>query len=331
MKKPNKLNTVFFVLGLLLLALMVHKIGINTISDNIVKTGWWFIPVIGSWLIIYGFNALALREIIYEKHLPNTKISFGEILRVTISGYAINYITPVAPLGGEPYRIMQLKDKIGVTKATSSVLLYTIMHMFSHIVFWIVSIPLILLLLPVSTELLIGCSITFLFFALLIVWVVRMYRKGLTVTTFLLLARLPFLKQKMLAFKDKHHQNLTTIDREILELFTVRTKTFYASLLYEFLGRVVGCFEIWFVAIAIGTDMSLLGAFIVSSGSSLFANMLFFFPMQVGTREGGFMLAVKGLGINAYNAVGVYISLVTRIRELIWIAIGLILVKVKTK
>ncbi len=331
MKKKNHLNTVFFVIGLLLLGFMVYKIGLDTIGDNIVKTGWWFVPVIGSWLVIYGLNALALREIIYERKLPHTRLPFAEVLRITISGYAINYITPVAPLGGEPYRIMQLKDKIGVTKATSSVLLYTIMHMFSHIVFWLVSIPLILIVLPVSNQLLIGCGITFLFFALLVIWVIRMYRKGLTVTTFSLLARIPFLKKRITAFIDKNHSDLETIDREILELFTIRRKTFYAALFYEFFGRVVGCLEIYFVAVAIGADISLLGSFIVSSGSSLFANMLFFFPMQVGTREGGFMLAVKGLGIAAFNAVGVFISLVTRIRELIWIAIGLILVKVKSK
>ena len=80
MKKGNKINTVFFIIGLLILAYMIYKIGAATIWENIVKTGWWFIPVIGSWLVIYGLNALALKEIIYEKHLPNTKIMFDQIL-----------------------------------------------------------------------------------------------------------------------------------------------------------------------------------------------------------------------------------------------------------
>lgn len=329
MKKSNRSNTVFFIIGLIILGYMIYKIGAATIWENIVKTGWWFVPVIGSWLVIYSLNALALREIIYEKNLPATKIPFLRVLKVTISGYAINYITPVAPLGGEPYRIMEFKDRLGITKATSSVLLYTIMHMFSHIVFWLVSIGLILFAFDLTTQLLVGCGITFLVFTLLILWVIRMYRKGLTLTTFRTLARLPFLQKKVNNFIDKNHKNLEEIDRDILELFSERRGTFYSSLLYEFLARVVGCFEIYFVAVAIGANISVIDSLIVSSGSSLFANMLFFSPMQLATREGGFVLAVQSLGLAA--GVGIFISLVTRIRELVWILIGLLLVKIKTK
>lgn len=329
MKKGNKINTVFFIIGLLILAYMIYKIGAATIWENIVKTGWWFIPVIGSWLVIYGLNALALKEIIYEKHLPSTKIPFLNVLKITISGYAINYITPVAPLGGEPYRIMEFKDRLGVTKATSSVLLYTIMHMFSHIVFWLVSIGLILFAFELTTQLLVGCAVTFLVFTLLILWVVRMYRRGLTITTFRALARLPFLQKKINGFIDRNYKNLEEIDRDILELFSQRRGTFYMSLLYEFMARVVGCFEIYFVAVAIGANISIVDSLIVSSGSSLFANMLFFSPMQLATREGGFVLAVQSLGLAA--GVGIFISLVTRIRELVWILIGLLLVKIKTR
>ena len=47
--------------------------------------------------------------------------------------------------------------------------------------------------------------------------------------------------------------------------------------------------------------------------------------MQLGAREGGFALAVSGLSLS--GAFGVYTSLITRVRELIWIAIGVILMK----
>ena len=48
--------------------------------------------------------------------------------------------------------------------------------------------------------------------------------------------------------------------------------------------------------------------------------------MSMGAREGGFALAVGGLSLS--GAYGVYASLLIRVRELVWIAIGLILIKI---
>mgnify|MGYP000797816218 FL=1 len=59
--------------------------------------------------------------------------------------------------------------------------------------------------------------------------------------------------------------------------------------------------------------------------TSLFANALFFSPMQLGAREGGFALAVGGLALP--YAYGVYMGLIMRVRELIWIVVGIGLMK----
>ena len=48
--------------------------------------------------------------------------------------------------------------------------------------------------------------------------------------------------------------------------------------------------------------------------------------MQLGAREGGLALAVDGLHISP--VLGVYVGLITRLRELLWIAIGMILIKI---
>ena len=48
--------------------------------------------------------------------------------------------------------------------------------------------------------------------------------------------------------------------------------------------------------------------------------------MQLGGREGGFALAVGGLSLS--GAYGVYAALITRVREMVWIVIGLALMKV---
>ena len=127
-------------------------------------------------------------------------------------------------------------------------------------------------------------------------------------------SRLPFLKKKVLHFAETHKEKLENIDKQIALLHRQKKRTFYSALFLEYTARVVSCLEIF-------ADCCLIAAF-----SSLLANLLFFLPMQLGGREGGFALAVGGLSLS--GAYGVYAALITRVREMVWIVIGLALMKV---
>ncbi|MDM8174412.1 MULTISPECIES: lysylphosphatidylglycerol synthase transmembrane domain-containing protein [Olivibacter] len=316
----------FFVIGIATLCYMVYALGVDVIWDNIKKTGWWFLPVIGSWLLIYILNAIAFKAIIQEPRIPASNLSFASVLKLTISGYAINYITPFVALGGEPYRIMELKPRLGIQKASSSVLLYSLMHMFSHVLFWLASIILILIYVPINAIMVIGCSVMFITGVVLCYWFGRVYKKGFTLSTFKVLAKVPGLKRKVGDFVAEKHDSLKEIDNQITELYAQRRERFFKSLAFEFIARVVGCLEIFCTAKAIGLNMSIVQSLIISSGSSLFANLIFFFPMQLGTREGGLALALKSVGMPA--SAGIFIGIIMRIREVVWIIIGLALMRI---
>lgn len=320
----------FFAIGIATLCYMVYALGVDVIWDNIKKTGWWFLPVIGSWLVIYILNAVAFKAIIQEPKIPASNLSFLAVLKLTISGYAINYITPFVALGGEPYRIMELKPRLGIQKASSSVLLYSLMHMFSHVLFWLGSIILILIYVPINAIMVIGCAVMFITGIVLCYWFGRVYKKGFTLSTFKVLAKIPGLKKKVGAFVTEKYDSLKEIDNQITELYAERRERFFKSLAFEFIARVVGCLEIFCTAKAIGLNMSIVQSLIISSGSSLFANLIFFFPMQLGTREGGLALALKSVGMPA--SAGIFIGIIMRIREVVWIMIGLALMRMsKTK
>jgi heme/copper-type cytochrome/quinol oxidase subunit 4 len=109
-------------------------------------------------------------------------------------------------------------------------------------------------------------------------------------------------------------------------LHSQRKSSFYGALSLEFLARVVSCVEVWLILNVLTTDVSFLGCILIVAFSSLLANLLFFMPMQLGGREGGFALAVGGLSLS--GAYGVYTALITRVRELFWIVIGLALMKI---
>ena len=308
---------------------MIYNIGTTKIWINMLQTGWWFVPILLSWLIIYIMNAVAFKAIIEEPAVPGTKLPFLKILQLTVSGYSINYVTPFVALGGEPYRIMELKPFLGEAKASSSVLLYGMVHILSHIVFWLVSIFLILAVLPLSPSMLILC-LFILLFGLGIFWSFsKIYKRGFTVTILRFLQRIPLVGKYACTFYKEKKTVLEHIDEQIKDLYAQRRSQFFKALFLEFFARVIGCAELYFIAIALGLDMNIIQAFIGSSGSSLFANLIFFLPMQLGTREGGLAMAVTSIGFSA--SVGIFMGLATRIREIIWIAIGLIWMSIVRK
>lgn len=138
-----------------------------------------------------------------------------------------------------------------------------------------------------------------------------------------------FSEKKVIRFADSHREQLENIDKQIALLHQQKKGAFYAALFLEYTARVVSCLEIWLILNVLTRSVSFADCCLIAAFSSLLANLLFFLPMQLGGREGGFALAVGGLSLS--GAYGVYAALITRVREMVWIVIGLALMKVGNK
>ena len=276
------------------------------------------------WLFVYLINTVSWYIIIRSG--GKTGFSFVRLYKFTVTGFALNYVTPVGLMGGEPYRIMELKPYIGIERATSSVTLYVMMHIFSHFCFWFFSIFLYLALRPVDIAMGTILAVVGAVSLLAIYFFMKGYKNGMAVRTLKLLQHIPFIKEWAKRFSENKREALERVDSQIAELHKQRRSTFYASLSLEFMARIIGCLEVYFILNILTTDVSFPACILIMAFTSLFANLFFFSPMQLGAREGGFALAVGGLAIP--GAFGVYTGLITRVRELIWIVIGVLLMKV---
>lgn len=292
---------------------------------NLKRAGGWLPAVIGLWVFIYMLNAWSWYIIIRDGR-KECRVSFWRVYKLTISGFALNYATPMGLMGGEPYRILELTPYVGASKATSSVILYVMMHIFSHFCFWLFSIVLYAVCYEVDTFQTILFSIVAACCGLAIYFFMKGYKNGMAVRTLRLLTHIPFVKNWAKRFSEEKKESLERVDQQIAELHKQRKTTFYASLGLEFFARVVGCLEVYFILNVLTTDVSFVACILIMAFTSLFANIFFFSPMQLGTREGGFALSTSGLSIP--SAFGFYTSLITRVRELVWIVIGVLLMKV---
>lgn len=339
MKK--KYQNGFFVFGLLVLIVMITQLDFAQVWQGLCHAGYWFGAVIVLWAFLYIFNTAAWYLIIKGvcsqqvgdgkdgggKELK--KISFFWLYKVTVSGFALNYATPGGLMGGEPYRVMELAPKIGTERASSSVILYAMTHIFSHFWFWLVSV--VLFLCTQHIGLFEGVLMaTIAAFCLLGIWFfIAGYRKGLANRVMNLLRHVPFVKKWAKPFVERHREQLDDIDRQIAALHSQNPHNFIGAVALELGCRICSALEILFVLLVLMPSVSYLNCILVLAFTSLFANLLFFMPLQLGGREGGFLMSTTSLGISA--SAGIFVALIVRMRELVWTGIGLLLIKLGKK
>ncbi len=288
-------------------------------------------------------NTVTWRIIIKGSGVCN--VPFWKLYKVTISGFALNYATPVGLMGGEPYKIMELSPYIGPERATSSVLLFAMMHIFSHFWFWLTAVVLYYIFIPLDAMMAIVLPFIAMFSIAGIYLFVRGYRNGMVVKVLKLVSKLPGCKKWGKKFIVEHANELHTIDMQIAQLQGQKKGSFFGSFFLEYIGRVLQSFEVFFMLRLVDVQGSMPQLFVyalmILAFTSLFANLLFFMPLQIGGREGGFamstvkmkMVGAGGVLLTLKEAmtIAVFISIIVRIRELFWASIGMLLMKVGTK
>lgn len=337
------INNLFFVMGIAMIVVMLFTFDVSfaELWDHLCRAGYWLIPIVGVWLLVYAFNALCWREIICSNaERAASKISFVRIYRLTITGYALNYATPVGGLGGEPYRVMELSRDIDKEHAASSVILYAMMHFFSHFWFWFIAVLLYLLLwcigdVPMNGAIAVVLSLISLFCILAFYVFSYGYKHGVVVRIIGWLGKMPGLKGWSRRFLVRHEETFRRVDQQIASLHRQDRRAFYKSLILEYLSRVIQCLEVMFMLLLFGIDcgrgldgytLLFLHSILIVALTSLFANLLGFLPMQLGGQEGGFLLSIASLGLSP--AIGIFVSIISRVRQMIWILIGVLLMKI---
>lgn len=101
----------------------------------------------------------------------------------------------------------------------------------------------------------------------------------------------------------------------------------------EYIGRILMSVEIGLLLYIAGAEdplwLLMIWGFIILAFTSLFSNMLFIIPGQVGGREGGFAMTAAQLGLS--GGAGLFVAIMCRIREILWTVIGIMLMKVGNK
>lgn len=319
----KKARHIFFILGIVAIIFMAMSFEL-TYQDILVylgESGWYLVYALLLWAVIYFINTFSWRVIL--KSISKVLVPFRTLYKFTVTGFALNYVTPGGLNGGEPYRILELKNYIGTSKAISSTILYSVAHVGSHVLFWMIGAVLLCLLTSywIIALVIIGVGL------LILISLYNILKVGIADFVMKLASKVPWAGRYVSKIIDKHQSTISNIDVQINYLCHEKPKVLCKTISIELFARIVGCIEVILIPVLFGLNFA--EAYLVIAISSLMGNLLFFMPMQLGGREGGFVLAFSMLNISV--DYGLFIAILFRVRELILIAIGVLLLQLKTR
>jgi len=326
-KKPSIWNKVFFIVGVIGVIVMLMNTDFSGVdwSGTVLRLmPLWLPSLLCLWGVIYVLHALGYGIIMNWR---SKGIPFTQLIRVSISGFALNHVTPVGLVGGEFYRIMEMKPALGTEKAVASTLTFTVMNTFSHVMFWFTGAVLYIVSgCPGSWVVTAGVILMALACGAGIVLFLRYCKRGLVVSLMNLLGKLPWVGEKIVALMEKKADQFEEIDRD-MEAFYRRHADFWLTTLVEYTARLLEAAEFWLIFLALDLNVPFIYCVVALSCASLVGNLLAFIPMQIGTREMGLALAMSWVGLA--SPLSLTASIMSRIREIIYTAAGTLMMLVR--
>ena len=306
----------FFLVGATIVSLMIWKAGPATLWAGLRASAWVVAALIPLWAAVYLLNAIAWRMLTSK---GGSAIGLPRALLMTVVAFAVNYSTPLLSFGGEPLKVVAATKALGRPRAVGSIVAFRLLHALAHVICFLVALVPALILMPhtpVAFAIILGIGSAL---VLITAFLFSRHREGLALHALHLLRRLPLLKRLAVRLEPRAAM-LHEIDTHVTAIYKSNPRRFYGALGVEVVARLLSLAEYWVILYGMGLGVDPWKAFVVASFSSLVINALIFVPFELGTKEGAVYLMFSWLGIAP--ALGLAAALLSRMRELIWIAIG---------
>jgi uncharacterized protein (TIRG00374 family) len=124
------------------------------------------------------------------------------------------------------------------------------------------------------------------------------------------------------SFMERWRIHLRQLDETIVGFASRYPSHLLLSWGLHFAGWMLGALEVLAIFYAIGVPISVAEAVAIEALASVVKAMAFFIPGSLGVQDGGNVLLLALFGYP--SSLGLTFSLVRRLRELLWISLGLV-------
>ncbi len=302
--------------GVVLVLLVVHS-GPVVLLHTVAASGWIVAALVPLWGVVYLCNARAWQLLVPQR---SAAFTLGRAWLLTISSFAVNYATPLLAMGGEPLKVSGARPYLGRHRAMGSVVGYRFLYSLAHLISVLVAVIPAAILLPHTPTIMTLLGLTAVIVAALAWFLLSRHRDGVFERGLALLGRFGPLR-RLTARLEKQRPMLQELDFELTAIHREGRWHFLGALAIELTGRFLSTLEYAFILYSFGLGFDVVRGFVVAGLASIFSNLLFFVPYEIGAKEGGVFLVFTGLGLDP--ALGTSAALLTRVREVVWMGLGL--------
>jgi len=310
-------RAVFLGFGGALFVYLLVRIGATEISKLLLGIGWYF----GLIAVTYACYQL-IRAIAYWKCVANALVPYWDILRIRLSGEAVQFLTSTGPFLAEPTKVWFLRSRGLSTKyAVSATVAEYLTYTLSSAALAIVGLTFLLRNFDLSgpasaaAKILVGVMAAFLLAAIYAISF-RIYLIGFIIKG----ARGLPLIGKHVRLRENDVRDTEDLLFVVLRDHALR---FVLILVVEFAAQGILVLELFVLLKATGTPFSLFHPFLIEAATKFVGLAFFFIPGQVGAAEGSYAFIFKTVGLPA--SAGFALALARRLRSLLVAGVGLTL------
>ena len=315
----RRLETIFILVGIAFYAWLIHSIGLRSVYANLTQVGWGLGVTIALEGVARLANTLGWRAAI--ENCPR-KLTLSHLFAARIAGEAIDYTTPSAQLGGQIVMALMVRDELPIAAGLATVVIATFAEAIGQIGFICVALLLSIRLASSLNDMFWpitgGIGITI----------------ALAAGLFYVQKKRPFFHLWKAAAK-LDLPALATIevgqasqeaDRMLIEFYQHNRLRLLLSCLCYFVAWSLGPVEIYLLLSFLGQKATLEIALLTEALGLLIERATFMVPAKLVSQEGGKALILGALGYQP--RIGFTLGLLRRIKELVWVLIGLALLGV---
>lgn len=311
----NFLHRILFVAGLLLLAFLAWRMDLVEVGRQMKGLGLGMIVIIAAEGISEFCHTISWRFCLSQSH---RHIPLLRLFRITLAGYAINFATPTASIGGEVAKGALLIDESKGPEAITGILIGKLSFALSHLCFVLFGLGFIFSRIHLPFYL----------------WSIVALSTGLMtlgITAFLLLQKHGKLGafihwiSKLNLFSNALRRlsvSIARIDDALKQFYRERPKDLVYSVIWHLVGYSVGILTTWYFLGLLSGEAKFSAAAQIWFLALWFDLMTFAFPFGLGVLEGSRIASFRTFQFEAVT--GLTFALVTRVAQIFWALIGLI-------
>ncbi len=297
-----------FIVGAILFTSVFSYIDYEELSKIIYQFKWW------KFLIFVAISTISFFLTTYRWLLviktQGFKVKFFHLLQYRLAGFGFSYLTPVAEIGGAPFRAYLLKKEgIPFDKGLLNVIIDNFLEVFTQII--LVSLGLLMFIYRFGFSKKIEWTFIFviILFLIIIAWILQRLRRGHLVLSPLF---------KILKLKNIYRK-FSKIERPFVDFFSNYRKVFVKTICLSIINFAVGILEAGVLIYLIGFHIGLLNIFL----SKIILNISTLFPVPAGLGISEWMQAAFFSQTIAGNSAGLVFSVLTKAKCLFFAFLGI--------